>query len=710
MGGSVISVGTMHYRELNERIRERIAAGDDRIVLENVVGQRYIGAGLDKGVHIEIHGVPGQDLGVFMGGAEVTVHGNAQDGVGNTMNDGTLVVHGSVGDIPGHMARSGRIYIRGKAGFRAGIMMKEYGESHPVMIIGESAGDYLGEYMAGGTIVVLGYGSPAGQSAVAMHVASGIFGGTLYVRGPVEPWQLGQGAVRSPATAEDLDRIRPRLEEFSAIFGLDAARILSSPFFVIRRAGQRPYGGLYVSGNKVGRTVRPVHRNLTPPCAEACPIGIPNPLIIRYLKEGRRREAFALIDEYTPLRHSCCGMVCPGLCRASCSRNRLGQPVRIDEIARSHHPTAEAEKPPERHPERIAVIGSGPAGLSAAWQLARRGYAVDVYERDADIGGKLTHNIPEDRLPREDVERDLARIRSLGVRFHTGTAVDAAAFRNIRSGHEAVVVAIGAQKPRVLGFPGEDAAVSSFAFLRAVREGSWQRDLRGVDVCIVGAGNVAMDAAAECFRIGAASVTAVDVRKPLAFGREMERARALGTRILFPRLITAYRDGAVHFKEGEPVRAGFLVVSVGETAEVDFAGESLVLAKGSFTTNLPLVFACGDAVAPGLVTHSVGMGRKVALRIHAVLRGLPAEEETGPSFRRESVKLVYFQDAAGDSLDECFSCGTCIQCDICVDACPRGAIARQGETFSVKQELCTGCGVCAEVCPRGAIAMAEKQA
>jgi len=708
MGRSVISVGTMHYRELNERIRESIAQGSEEIVLEDVIGQRYIGAGLEKGVHIEIHGVPGQDLGVFMGGAELTVHGNAQDGVGNTMNDGSLVVHGSVGDIPGHMARSGRIYIRGKAGFRAGIMMKEYRESHPVMIIGESAGDYLGEYMAGGTIVVLGYGCGAGQSAVDRHVASGIFGGTLFVRGLVEPWQLGKGAVMEPAAAADMDGILPRLREFAVLFGLEMDRILSVPFTVIRRAGQRPYGGLYVNGNKVGRSVRPQHRNLTPPCAAACPIGIPNPVIIRHLKEGRLREAFSLIDEYTPFRHSCCGMVCPGLCRASCSRNRLGQAVRIDEISRDYHPSAEAEAPAERQPEKAAVIGSGPAGLSAAWQLARRGYAVDVYERDADIGGKLTHNIPEDRLPREGVERDLARIRSLGVRFHTGKGVDAASFKKIRSGHDAVVVAIGAQKPRRLGFPGEDEAVTSYAFLRAVREGSWQRNLQGVDACIVGAGNVAMDAAAECFRLGASSVTAVDVRKPLAFGKEMERARALGTRILFPRVIAGYRDGVVSFKEGEALRAGFLIVSVGEVPELDFAGESLVLTKGSFTTNLPMVYACGDAVAPGLVTHSVGMGRKVALQIHATLRGLAAEEAGTEPFRRENVKLVYFQAAAADSLEECFSCGTCVQCDICVNACPRAAIARQGESFTVKADLCTGCGVCAEVCPRGAITMAEK--
>jgi len=137
-----IQVGKTHYRELGDAIRRKIAEGYRRFILERVVGQRYIGAGLDHGVEIEIHGVPGQDLGVFNGGAKIVVHGNAQDGVGNTMNDGYIIVHGSVGDIPGHMVRNGKIYIRGSAGFRAGIMMKEYGEKHPVMIIGEKIGDY----------------------------------------------------------------------------------------------------------------------------------------------------------------------------------------------------------------------------------------------------------------------------------------------------------------------------------------------------------------------------------------------------------------------------------------------------------------------------------------------------------------------------------------------------------------------------------------
>ncbi len=752
-----IEVGRMHYRDLNRLIREKAGEGVRRFILAGVVGQRYIGAGLEPQISIEIDGVPGQDLGVFMGGARIEVHGNAQDGVGNTMNDGTVIIHGSVGDIPGHMARNGRIFVKGSAGFRAGIMMKEYGNRHPLLIIGESAGDYLGEYMAGGELIVLGYGLQAAtiggeatdrlaegggaafctggpvHSPVGAHVGTGMFGGTIWVRGAVAAHQLGRGAVLAAAGPDDLEAIRPALEEFAATFDLSLERILSAPFQVIRRAGERPYGDLYVHGSKTIRNLKPLHRNLRAPCAAACPVGIPNPVIIRALKEGRVSEAFDLVDDYTPFRYSCCGLICPGLCRAACSRNGLDSAVRIDEIARAYAPNGEvkrigqvadgtagqnaakphsakqsAAKPP------IAVIGAGPAGLSAAWHLARLGYPVEVFDRETDIGGKLTHSIPDSRLPREEVERDLARIRSLGIRFHTGAAVGAEEFRRLREEFKAVVVASGAQRPRRLGFPGEGEAVSSFEFLRAVKASRFPQSLAGKQVLILGAGNVAMDAACECFRLGAAAVTAVDVRKPAAFGEEVDRALELGTRILFPRFLESYESGTARFRDGSSLRTDLLIEAVGEVPELSFAGTDLVIDPVTFTTNLPFLFAVGDAVRPGLVTHSIGMGRAAARSIDRTLRGADpaAGEEEAPAVEAARINLVYFPQRNGLSacLEDCFSCGTCIQCDLCVEGCPRGAIRRTGESFTVNEEVCSGCGVCASVCPRAAIAMVPRRA
>ena len=702
-----INVGKIHYRDLNNKIRQKIFDGYKHFILENVIGQRYIGAGLDEGITIEIYGVPGQDLGVFNGGSKIIVYGNAQDGVGNTMNGGEIIIFGSCGDIPGHMARNGKIYIRGSAGFRAGIMMKEYGDCHPVMIVGEKIGEYAGEYMAGGIIIVLGYGLGRGESPVSRHLASGIFGGEIFVRGEISSSQIGNGAFVEKAKWIDVERIRLYIEEYCRIFSLNIDEILSSSFYHIRRIGERPFGGLYVPSNKVSSGVRPVHINLLPPCASACPVGIPNPMIIQRLKTGRVEEAFELIDEYTPFRYSCCGMVCPGLCKAACTRSSLDEPVKIDEIAKKYHPTGKVRILEGKKSRRIAIIGGGPAGLSAAWQLSRRGYDVDVYEKEENIGGKLASNIPEERLPRAELDKDLKRIESLPIGFIKGVCVDGAKFREIREKYDAVIIAIGAQRPKRLGFEGEEFTIPSYYFLRAVKNGKVEYDLEGKSVVIVGAGNVAMDVACEVFRLGASGVTAIDIQRPSAFGKELERAMKYGLEIIYPKFVEKYSDGWLYFRDGDSIRADFVIEAIGETPEIDFAGQSIIYGKDSFTTNLPMVFVAGDVVNPGLVTHSIAMGREVALYIHSVFSGLPYMKERVQQVDKTRINVIYFKDDNGfaNELDRCISCGTCIQCDICVDNCPRGAIERRGERFIIDYELCTGCGVCAGVCPRGAIIM-----
>jgi NADPH-dependent glutamate synthase beta subunit-like oxidoreductase/Pyruvate/2-oxoacid:ferredoxin oxidoreductase delta subunit len=388
----------------------------------------------------------------------------------------------------------------------------------------------------------------------------------------------------------------------------------------------------------------------------------------------------------------------------------LDTPVAIDEIAVKYHPTGQVKllEPPK--PEHIVIIGAGPSGLSAAWHLARRGYTVTVYEKEKDIGGKLTHNIPQERLPREEVLKDLNRIRSLGIRFVTGRMVDLKLFNQLRNSSTAVILAVGAQRPKSIGFKGEQRAVSSFQFLRSTRMGGWDQDMEGKSVVIIGAGNVAMDAASECFRLGVKEVTAVDIQKPAAFGRELERAIDRGVHILFPRRIESYRDGIVKLNTGEELMADLLIESIGELPELDFVGEKFIVDGNSFVTNIPGLYIIGDALMPGLVSHSIGMGKKAALFIHSILSGIPLTEESQPVVEKRKINPAYFQERESlfDSLDTCFSCGTCIQCDICVEHCPREAVERVGEHFSIRYELCSGCGVCASVCPRGAITMETK--
>ena len=145
----------MHYRTMNKMIRDAVASGEKEFELDNIGGQRYIGAGLNENVKITINGTPGNDLGVFMNGARIIVNSNAQDGIANTMNAGEIIVHGSVGDIVGYAMRGGKLYIKGDVGYRVGIHMKEYKKQVAIIIAGGTAGDFFGEYMAGGIMILL---------------------------------------------------------------------------------------------------------------------------------------------------------------------------------------------------------------------------------------------------------------------------------------------------------------------------------------------------------------------------------------------------------------------------------------------------------------------------------------------------------------------------------------------------------------------------
>ena len=710
--GLHIKVGHMFYRDLNYMIYQKAKEGIRNFYLDDVIGQRYIGAGLNHDIKIVINGIPGQDLGVFNGGSKIIVKGNAQDGVGNTMNDGFIVVYGNVGDIPGHMMRNGKIYIRGSAGFRAGIMMKEYGRKKPIMIIGERIGDYLGEYMAGGTIIVLGYSMAQDESPVGHYVASGIFGGTVWIRGMVSREQIGNGNICKRASENELEEIIPYIKEYSEIFNISFDEILSKFFWKITKSVGRPFGKLYVPSNKIGGDFFPLHINLKSPCENACPIGIPNQLIIRKIKDGNLQDAYDLIDDYTPFRYSCCGLTCPRFCEKSCTRNMINDPVPIGEIARKYVPRGPVKIKEGKKNERIAIIGSGPAGLSAAWHLARLGYYIEVFEKESELGGKLINNVPQDRLPREMLMKEIERIRSLDIKFNVNSKIDLKKIHEIKNNYDAVVIAIGVHKPKKLGFPGEENAISSYDFLYLIKHDyNKMPDLSNKNIVIIGAGNVGMDVASESFKYGANSVTAIDVKTPSAFINEIKRAEILGTRIIFPRFIDRYENGMVYFKNDDPIKADILIEAIGENTEYNLSELGILIDRDNFTTNVPGLYVIGDAVKPGFIADAIGAGKRIAEYIHNNFRGIIKVKNDIPTVDKRHINLVYFQkkDSFTDNLlDKCASCGTCIQCDICVENCPHDAVSRIGEKFEINIETCAGCGVCASLCPRGAIIMVKK--
>jgi glutamate synthase domain-containing protein 3 len=240
-----IDAAGVYYRELNTHLRETVAGGAARIELRNVQGQRYIGTDLDRPVEIDIYGTPGNDLGAFMNGPRIIVHGNAQDGCGNTMNEGEIIVHGHAGDTVGLSARGGKIFIREDVGYRAGIHMKEYRDKKPVIVIGGTAQDFCGEYMAGGVLVLLGLNLVAGESHRAKFVGTGMHGGVIYVRGNIADYQLGKEVGIAELGKSDEDILRRHVVEFAGVFDYDADEILKHEFIKLFPRWLRPYGRLY---------------------------------------------------------------------------------------------------------------------------------------------------------------------------------------------------------------------------------------------------------------------------------------------------------------------------------------------------------------------------------------------------------------------------------------------------------------------------------
>jgi glutamate synthase domain-containing protein 3 len=233
------------YRELNATLREAVRNGSEKVELRNVYGQRYIGTDLDKPVEIEIFGTPGNDLGAFMDGPRIIVHGNAQDGCGNTMNSGEIVIHGHAGDILGLSARGGKIFVREDVGYRAGIHMKEYQDRKPIVVVGGTAQDFLGEYMAGGILILLGLNLKEGEYHRANFIGTGMHGGVIYLRGDAQGYQLGKEVGVAELEESDWSVVGSLVAEFAAHFGYNAEDILRHRFIRLFPLYLRPYGRLY---------------------------------------------------------------------------------------------------------------------------------------------------------------------------------------------------------------------------------------------------------------------------------------------------------------------------------------------------------------------------------------------------------------------------------------------------------------------------------
>ncbi|MFO7952102.1 MAG: FAD-dependent oxidoreductase [Bacillota bacterium] len=726
-----INAKGIYYRQLNEVIRECVANGERHILVTNVLGQRYLGAGLtETDLLLEIEGVPGEDLAFCLGGPTIKVKGHAQNAVANTMDSGTVIIHGLGGDALAYGMRGGKLFIRDDVGYRVGIHMKEYKTLKPSVVIGGTSGDFLGEYMAGGTIIVLNRHNLAENVAglADKTLATGIHGGEIFLFNYELPaYMPGIGATSAYPTAEDLDKIRPLVDEFCNYFNLTAKPLLEREIVKIAPAGSRPFSKFYTPAYPINTGLIPEQKELASPCEVACPVGIPTGRFLGHIRHGEYKEALELIDSYTPFRYSNCGFICAYLCVDACSRGKVDSPVRTVELARGFHGNRKVQKKGS-HSGNIAVIGAGPAGLSSAYFLARQGYSVEVYEAEDRPGGKMYQVISRERLPLEDLEKDLQNIAELGIIFHLGEKVDSNQFESLVEKYDHVIVAVGAHRPLLPPVKGHEKIRAGIDFLKSFNLG--EKIIIGSRVVVIGCGDAALDGLEALTALGVQpdQLIVIDIQPPSANTDELNKWIEAGINLLYPYFLEEVKDDRVIVKDStgsETYLPGEALAFINEAPGLDFLPPELSnqLNRRGFFESLddtgktvnPRVSVIGDSTGLGLVANSIKKGHKCAERIHAELQGLEYSPEVKEPINYADLHLHTNQPDKNDNqlsireeYQRCLHCGVCVRCDECVNACPRQARTREETNFIIDANKCGGCGTCAAVCTGGVIRMVAK--
>lgn len=501
------------------------------------------------------------------------------------------------------------------------------------------------------------------------------------------------------------------------------------------------------------------------PCQQACPAGVDVPLYLDQVRRGNYVDAYETVSAANPLP-AICGRVCDHPCESQCRRSSVDDALQIRLLKRVAADQAFAScgwdlPVPALLPKkdkRVAIVGSGPAGLSAAFYLARTGYDVTIFEALPVAGGMLAVGIPEYRLPKDVLRTEIDRIAGMGVDIRTGVRVgsDLTIEDLQKQGYAAVLIAVGAQGNTTLGIPGEQlgGVVPGLCFLRDIslkRAGG----LQGQRVVVVGGGNVAIDAARSALRLGAASVMVAYRRTRMempASADEVDAAEREGVRFIFlagPHKIEG-RDRVEKFyytpmRLGEPDESGRRRPAPSGAAPVALNADTVIVAIGQrveadglpgleggtgVRTEAAGVFAAGDCTAgPASVIEAVAAGRTAAAEIDKYLGGdgrvqeeigadrlhfVPVaeadtarEQAAGRQAEQavsgfQEVELGLKEDAARREAARCLHCG-CINCGRCVAACSYGARTLDSPVMKVDPDICRNCGLCVSVCPTGAL-------
>jgi 2-oxoacid:acceptor oxidoreductase delta subunit (pyruvate/2-ketoisovalerate family) len=524
--------------------------------------------------------------------------------------------------------------------------------------------------------------------------------------------------------------------------------------------------------NRTGawRTERPVYVDRMPPCNQACPAGENIQQWLFHAESGDYESAWRQLMRDNPLP-AVMGRVCYHPCETACNRVQVDNAVGINAVERFLGDEAirrgwTVQVPKDTSGKRVLVVGSGPAGLSAAYHLRLLGHEVTIREAQDRPGGMMRYGIPRYRLPREVLDAETDRILALGITLELGRRVDDVLAAQREGGFDAVFLAVGAGIGRRAYIPAGDSAriLDAVALLAGVE--AEERPLLGRRVAVYGGGNTALDAARTARRLGATDAVVVYRRtRDRMPAHDLEVAEALeeGVRMKWLSTIKHADGGRITIERMELDETGF-PQPTGEFEEL--AADSVVLALGqdsdlSLLKDVPDlavdhgtvrvadglmtghegIFAGGDMVpAERTVTVAVGHGKKAARHIDAYLRG--TTHEPGPQHAPadfERLNTWYYSDAPAavrptlalarrvstfdevvQGLDQstalfearrCMSCGNCFECDNCYGVCPDNAITKlgPGKGFAIDLDYCKGCGLCAAECPSGAIDMVPEE-
>ncbi len=521
--------------------------------------------------------------------------------------------------------------------------------------------------------------------------------------------------------------------------------------------------------NKTGswRTERPVYVDRLPPCNAQCPAGEDIQGWLYQAESGNYEAAWRHLTRDNPLP-AVMGRVCYHSCEGACNRGKLDAAVGINSVERflGDEAIKRGWALPAAGPDsgkRVLVVGGGPSGLSAAYQLRRQGHAVTLVEAGPMLGGMMRFGIPKYRLPRDVLDAEIARIVAMGITLNLETKVSDVS-KTMAQGHfDAGFLAVGAHIAKRAYIPAKDSSriLDALALLRSM-EGQ-EQPMLGRRVVVYGGGNTAVDVARTAKRLGATEAIIVYRRnreRMPAHDSEVEEALQEGVLVKWLSTIKQAGDGALKIEkmrlddqgvpqptgEFETLAADSLVLALGQEVDLSLLDSvpDLLIHNGvvqvdpaTMMTGYPGLFAGGDMVpAERNVTVAIGHGKKAARHIDAWLRGtrLTPQPPHAPALY-EQLNPWYYSDAPKQmrpqldlarrtsSFDEvqggltednalfearrCLSCGNCFECDNCYGVCPDNAVIKlgPGKRFEFNLDYCKGCGICAAECPCGAIEM-----